>query len=73
MRPFSPFGPPLWPSGQGSWLQNRNVLCFVRGMNSIYICYVEESRPPVWYSGRKNSGSGLETEITTVEKVAAPV
>jgi hypothetical protein len=35
--------PPLWSSGQSSWLQNGDVLCFLWGTNWIYICYVEES------------------------------
>jgi hypothetical protein len=43
-------GPPLWSSGQSSWLHNRDVLCFLWGTNWIYICYVEESRPPLWSS-----------------------
>jgi hypothetical protein len=46
--------PPLWSSGQNSWLQNIDVLCFLWGMNSIYICYVEESRPPLWSSGQSS-------------------
>jgi hypothetical protein len=40
--------PPLWSSGQSSWLQDGDVLCFLWGTNWIYICYVEESRPPLW-------------------------
>jgi hypothetical protein len=36
--------PPLWSSGQSSWLHNGDVLCFLWGTNWIYICYVEESR-----------------------------
>jgi hypothetical protein len=28
-----------------------DVLCFLWGTNWIYICYVEESRPPLWSSG----------------------
>jgi hypothetical protein len=44
--------PPLWSSGQSSWLQNKDVLCFLRGTNCIYVCYVEESRPPLWSSGQ---------------------
>jgi hypothetical protein len=47
-------GPPLWSSGQSSWLQNRGVLCFLWGTNWIYICYVEESRPPLWSSGQSS-------------------
>jgi hypothetical protein len=43
--------PPLWSSGQSSWLHNGDVLCFLWGTNWIYICYVEESRPPLWSSG----------------------
>jgi hypothetical protein len=45
-------GPPLWPSDQGSWLQNGYVLCFLWGTNWICICYVEESIPPLWSSGQ---------------------
>jgi hypothetical protein len=45
--------PPLWSSGQSSWLQNGDVLFPVMwGTNWIYICYVEESRPPLWFSGQ---------------------
>jgi hypothetical protein len=46
--------PPLWSSGQSSWLQNGDVLCFLWGTNWIYICYVEKSRPPVWASGQSS-------------------
>jgi hypothetical protein len=46
------WGPPLWSSGQSSWLQNGDVLCFLWGTNWIYICYVEESRPLLWSSGQ---------------------
>jgi hypothetical protein len=42
--------PPLWSSGQGSWPQSGDVLCFLWGTNWIYICYVEESRSPLWSS-----------------------
>jgi hypothetical protein len=49
--------PPLWSSGQGSWLQNGDVLCFQWGMNWIFICYVEESRQVLWCSGQ---GSWLQ-------------
>jgi hypothetical protein len=45
------FSPPLWSSGQSSWLQNGDVLCFLSGMNWICVCYVDESRPPLWSSG----------------------
>jgi hypothetical protein len=34
------FGPPLWSSGQSSWLQIGDVLCFLWGTNWIYVCYV---------------------------------
>jgi hypothetical protein len=44
----------LWPSGQSSWQKNADVLCFLWGKNSIYICYVEESRPPLWSSGQSS-------------------
>jgi hypothetical protein len=37
-----------------SWLQNGDVLCFLWGANWIYICYVEESRPPLWSSGQSS-------------------
>jgi hypothetical protein len=46
--------PPLWSSGQSSWLHNGDVLCFLWGTNWIYICYVEESRPPLWSSGQSS-------------------
>jgi hypothetical protein len=49
---------PLWSSGQRSWLQNGDVLCFLRG-DLIYMCYVEESRPPLWASGQR---SWLQTQ-----------
>jgi hypothetical protein len=42
--------PPLWSSGQSSWLQNGDILCFLWGTKWIYICYVEESRPSLWPS-----------------------
>jgi hypothetical protein len=29
--------PPLWSSGQSSWLQNGDVLCFLWGTNWIYM------------------------------------
>jgi hypothetical protein len=44
--------PPLWSSGQSSWLQNGDVLFFLLSTNWIYICDVEESRPPLWSSGQ---------------------
>jgi hypothetical protein len=46
--------PPLWSSGQSSWLQNGDILCFLWGTNWIYICHVEESRPPLWSSGQSS-------------------
>jgi hypothetical protein len=46
--------PPLWSSGQNSWLHNGDVLCFMWGTNWIYICYVEESKPPLWSSGQSS-------------------
>jgi hypothetical protein len=52
---YIPEGPPLWSSGQSSWWQNGDVLCFLWGTNWIYIYYVEESRPPVWSSGQSSS------------------
>jgi hypothetical protein len=49
---------PLWSSGQSSWLQNGDLLYFQWGKNWIYVCYVEESRPPLW-----SSGHGYRTEM----------
>jgi hypothetical protein len=46
--------PPLWSSGQSSWLQSGDVLCFLWGTNWIYICYVEENRPPLWSRGHSS-------------------
>jgi hypothetical protein len=46
--------PPLWSSGQSSWLQNGAVLCFLWGTNWIYICYAEKSRPLLWSSGQSS-------------------
>jgi hypothetical protein len=40
----------MWSSGQSSCLHNGDVLCFLWGTNWIYLCYVEESRPPLWSS-----------------------
>jgi hypothetical protein len=37
-----------------SWPHNGDVLCFLWGTNWIYICYVEESRPPLWSSGQSS-------------------
>jgi hypothetical protein len=46
--------PPLWLSGQSSWLQNGDVLCSLWGTNWIDICCAEESRPPLWSSGQSS-------------------
>jgi hypothetical protein len=46
--------PPLWSSGQFSWLLNGDELCFLWGTNWIYICYVEESRPTLWSIGQSS-------------------
>jgi hypothetical protein len=46
--------PPLWSSGQSSWLHNGDVLCFQWGTNWIYVCYVEESRPLLWASSQSS-------------------
>jgi hypothetical protein len=46
--------PPLWSSGQSSWLPNGDVLCFLWGTNWFYICYVEEGRPPLWSRGQSS-------------------
>jgi hypothetical protein len=45
--------PPLWSSGQRSWLQNGDVLCLLCGTNWIYVYYVEESVPPLWSNGQR--------------------
>jgi hypothetical protein len=50
--------PPLWSSGQSSWLQNGDVLWFLWGTNWICIWYAEESRPPLWSSGYRSIGPG---------------
>jgi hypothetical protein len=34
--------------------QLGKVLCFLWGTNWIFICYVEESRPPLWSSGQSS-------------------
>jgi hypothetical protein len=39
---------------KSSWLQNGDVLCFLWGTNWIYICCVEESRPPLWSGGQSS-------------------
>jgi hypothetical protein len=39
---------------KSSWLQNGGVLCLLWGTIWIYICYVEESRPPLWSSGQSS-------------------
>jgi hypothetical protein len=42
-------------------------LCFLWGTNWIYICYVEESRPPLWSSGQSSwlqiQRSGFDSRI----------
>jgi hypothetical protein len=45
---------PMWSNSQSSWLHNGDVLCFLWGMNWLYICYVEESRPPLWSNGQSS-------------------
>jgi hypothetical protein len=45
---------PLWFSGQSYSLQSGDVLCFLWGCNRIYVCYVEESRPPLRSSGQSS-------------------
>jgi hypothetical protein len=49
----------LWSSGQSSWLQSGDLLCFLWDTNWIYICYVEESRRLLWCSGQS---SWLQTQ-----------
>jgi hypothetical protein len=51
---LSVWWPPLWSSGQSFWIQNGDVLCFLWGTNWIYICYVEESKPPLWFSDQSS-------------------
>jgi hypothetical protein len=46
--------PSLWSSGQSSWLQNADVLCFLWGTNWIYVCCIEEGRPRLWSSGQSS-------------------
>jgi hypothetical protein len=41
----------LWSSGQTSWLQNGDVLCFYE-VRTEFVCYVEESILPLWSSGK---------------------
>jgi hypothetical protein len=56
---------PLLFSGQSSWQQNGDVLCFLWSTNWIYIHYIEESRPPLWSSGHSSwlqiQKSGLDS------------
>jgi hypothetical protein len=35
------------------------MYCFLWGTNWIYICYVQKSRPPLWYSSRLQNGDVL--------------
>jgi hypothetical protein len=44
--------PPLWSSGQNSWLHNGNIFWFLCCTNWICVCYVEEIRPPLWSNGQ---------------------
>jgi hypothetical protein len=44
----------VWPSGHSFRLQNGDILCFLWGTNWIYICYVEESRPPLSSNGQSS-------------------
>jgi hypothetical protein len=71
---------PLWPSGQSSWLQNGDVLCFLWSTNWIYICYVEESRLPLRSIGQSSwlqmQRSGFDSrlhqifwEVVSLERV----
>jgi hypothetical protein len=62
--------PPLWSSGQSSWLQNADVLCFLWVTIWIYICYVEDSRLPLWSSGQS---SCLRIYICYVEDSRLPL
>jgi hypothetical protein len=39
--------PPLWSSGQSSWLQNADVLCFLWGTNWIYMLSRKKERLPL--------------------------
>jgi hypothetical protein len=58
--------PPMRSSGQSSWLQNGDALCFLWGISWIYICYVEEIKwLPPWSSGQSSwlqiQRSGLDS------------
>jgi hypothetical protein len=46
--------PPLWFSGQSSWLLNGDVFCFLWGTNLIDICHAEGSKPPLCSSGKRS-------------------
>jgi hypothetical protein len=61
--------PPLLSSGESSWLQNGDVLCFLWAMNWIYMCYVEESRPRLWSNGQS---SWLQIQRSWVLFLALP-
>jgi hypothetical protein len=41
--------PPVWSSGQSSWLHTTEIYCASCELRTefIYTCYVEESRPPL--------------------------
>jgi hypothetical protein len=65
--------PPLWASGQNSWLQIRRSGFDSRHYQIFWEAVALERGPLSLVStieellGRKSSGSGLETEITSVE------
>jgi hypothetical protein len=47
--------PPLWPSGQSSWLHNGDVFIVVSfEVRTEFICYVEDSRTHMWSSGQSS-------------------
>jgi hypothetical protein len=41
-------------SSQEFLATERNILCFLWGTNWIYICYVENRRPPLWSGGQSS-------------------
>jgi hypothetical protein len=60
--------PSMWSSGQSSWLQNGDALCFLWGRNCIYICYVEGKRLcglVVWVNGYRTEKYCDSCEVRT--------
>jgi hypothetical protein len=57
--------PPLWSSGQNSWLPNGDVSFFLWGTN----CYVQERRLPLWSGCQR---SWLQIQRSRVRFLALP-